>query len=227
MAAERIAVYLEVGAKRTVAGAIDWPGWCRTGRDDESALAALVGYASRYAKVLSTAKGDFRIPAGPAELEIVQTITGDGGTDFGVPGKAPAGDDEVVDETALRRLQAILADCWQALREAARGAGGHELKRGPRGGGRELEGIVQHVIESNAGYLRMIGHKVTVEEGPDLQAQIEAAMLGSAEGLSRAVREGVPPSPRGGARWTPRYYARRAAWHVLDHAWEIEDRVIQ
>ena len=24
--------------------------------------------------------------------------------------------------------------------------------------------------------------------------------------------------------WSPRYAVRRAAWHVLDHAWEIEDR---
>ena len=24
--------------------------------------------------------------------------------------------------------------------------------------------------------------------------------------------------------WLPRYAARRIAWHVLDHAWEIEDK---
>jgi hypothetical protein len=24
--------------------------------------------------------------------------------------------------------------------------------------------------------------------------------------------------------WSPRFYVRRAAWHALDHAWEIEDR---
>ncbi|MEA2520619.1 MAG: hypothetical protein QOI81_265, partial [Actinomycetota bacterium] len=40
-----------------------------------------------------------------------------------------------------------------------------------------------------------------------------------------AVREGVPATgPRGGAMWSPRYFVRRAAWHVFDHAWEIEDR---
>jgi hypothetical protein len=27
------------------------------------------------------------------------------------------------------------------------------------------------------------------------------------------------------SRWPPRYVVRRAAWHVLDHAWEIEDRI--
>jgi hypothetical protein len=24
--------------------------------------------------------------------------------------------------------------------------------------------------------------------------------------------------------WLPRYAARRIAWHVIDHAWEIEDK---
>jgi hypothetical protein len=32
--------------------------------------------------------------------------------------------------------------------------------------------------------------------------------------------------PRGGAIWSARNYVRRIAWHVLDHAWEIEDKVI-
>jgi hypothetical protein len=26
--------------------------------------------------------------------------------------------------------------------------------------------------------------------------------------------------------WPPRYFVRRVAWHVLDHAWEIEDRIL-
>jgi hypothetical protein len=39
-----------------------------------------------------------------------------------------------------------------------------------------------------------------------------------------ACGEPVRTGPRGGVRWTARYYVRRSAWHVLDHAWEIEDR---
>jgi len=27
-----------------------------------------------------------------------------------------------------------------------------------------------------------------------------------------------------GKKWTVRYAARRIAWHVLDHAWEMQDR---
>jgi len=37
-------VYLESGSRRTFAGAIDWPGWCRSGRDEASALEALLSY---------------------------------------------------------------------------------------------------------------------------------------------------------------------------------------
>jgi hypothetical protein len=33
--------------------------------------------------------------------------------------------------------------------------------------------------------------------------------------------------PRGGKRWLPRYFVRREAWHVLDHVWEIEDRLMK
>jgi hypothetical protein len=46
--------------------------------------------------------------------------------------------------------------------------------------------------------------------------------------LSAAARGELPTEgPRGGKRWSPVYFVRRLAWHELDHAWEIEDRVIR
>jgi hypothetical protein len=46
------------------------------------------------------------------------------------------------------------------------------------------------------------------------------------ETLGAAVRGEIPArGPRGGLRWTPRYFVRRLCWHVLDHVWEIEDRI--
>ena len=54
--------------------------------------------------------------------------------------------------------------------------------------------------------------------------QMQGAML---EGLISAASGEIPArGPRGGLRWTPRYFVRRVAWHVLDHTWEIEDRVL-
>ena len=40
-------VYLEVARKKTFAGALDWPGWCRSAGDEGAALATLAAYAPR------------------------------------------------------------------------------------------------------------------------------------------------------------------------------------
>jgi hypothetical protein len=52
----------------------------------------------------------------------------------------------------------------------------------------------------------------------------EAALLA----LAAAARDELPKhGPRGGVIWTPRYFVRRAAWHMLDHTWELEDRIME
>ena len=33
-----IKVFVEMGKKKTFAGAVDWPGWCRSDRDEKMAL---------------------------------------------------------------------------------------------------------------------------------------------------------------------------------------------
>ena len=43
-------------------------------------------------------------------------------------------------------------------------------------------------------------------------------------GAASAHGEVASHGPRGGVRWSARYFVRRAAWHALDHVWEIEDR---
>jgi hypothetical protein len=211
-------VYLEVGAKRMFAGALEWPGWCRTARDEGSALEALLAYAPRYAAALKGSRLGFEAPT---DLRVVEHLPGDATTDFGAPSAAPAIDAEPMTEADLRRAQALLRACWRAFDAAVHAATGKELRKGPRGGGRDLETIVEHVVGADAGYLRMIGAKAGAEReaGPEpMRAAISTA-------LASAVRDGVPPSPRGGKRWMPRYFVRRSAWHVLDHAWEIEDRI--
>ena len=52
----QIDVYLEVGGHRIFAVALDWPGWCRMGRDEATALETLFEYGSRYARILSPAR---------------------------------------------------------------------------------------------------------------------------------------------------------------------------
>ena len=114
--------------------------------------------------------------------------------------------------------------CWQALQGAAHSAEGKALRTGPRGGGRALDKIVQHVVESNTSYLGNLNWKVTGTFDTFDEA-IETSRRATSDALKNAAAGNVPEAgPRGGKRWKPRYYVRRAAWHILDHAWEIEDR---
>jgi hypothetical protein len=210
-----IDVAIEEGMKRVFASALDWPGWARAGRDEASALEALEAYRPRYADVMRTA--EIRFAPGSA-FAPTERLRGDATTDFGAPGIPPASDSRSLTPRQLPRLRRILEAAWSAFDAAVDDARGRALAKGPRGGGRELQGIVEHVDGALGGYLRRIAAK---PEGEGREA-VRAAAL---EALRRAVTEGLPASgPRGGTIWSPRYFIRREAWHVLDHAWEIEDR---
>jgi len=76
-ASQSIDIYLEVGQKRTFAGAVDWPGWCRSGRDAEAAQQALLDAASRYARILHAAKIKFSAPTTLDTFKVVEQLEGD------------------------------------------------------------------------------------------------------------------------------------------------------
>ena len=59
MSSRQIAVCLEVSPRETIASALDWPGWCRAGRDEGAALKALASYAERYVPVTRQAGVSF------------------------------------------------------------------------------------------------------------------------------------------------------------------------
>ena len=218
-------VYLELGTKRVFAGALDWPGLCRTARDQDGAMTALLAYGPRYAGVLAAAgvRPRFSAPKRLLDLVVAERLEGNATTDFGAPSIAPTADALSVKPADQRTLWAVLEACWAALDRAASGAAGVELARGPRGGGRDLEVILEHVFGAEASYAGKIGVRLAA---PTAGSQSAAAHRGDVlAGLAQAATVGVPLSgPRGGAMWSPRYFVRRAAWHVLDHAWEIEDR---
>jgi hypothetical protein len=220
MRAAKTAVYVERGAKRTFACAVDWPGWCRSGRDESSALEALVRSAPRYGRALARTRLGFRAPADVAALDPVGRHRGDASTDFGVPGVVPKADERAMDDEDLERYSAIVRACWRAFDTAVKDARGKTLAKGPRGGGRSLDAIVAHVVGAELGYLSALGWKASADAGAidKVRDAVIAGMAASARGQIPAV------GPRGGKRWKPRYFARRLAWHALDHAWEIEDR---
>jgi len=224
---KKIDVYLEVGQKRTFAGAIGWPGWCRSGRDEASALEALRAYALRYSDALGSLQLAFQAPSDTSAFAVIERLTGDTTTDFGAPAKSPSSDMQPVDEAELGRFQEMLKAFWQAFDAATSAASGKELRKGPRGGGRDLEGIIQHVLGADAAYLGQIGWKVKAGEEDSQDKELRRTRQAILDALAVAARGETPAlGPRGGARWTPRYFVRRVAWHLLDHTWEIEDRII-
>lgn len=219
-------VYLEVGQKRTFAGALNWPGWCRSGRDKDSALQALLDYAPRYGRVVRAMKLGFQAPADVSAFVVVERLKGNATTDFGAPGIAPAADSEAVDAEGLHAFEKILNACWRAFDADIKAADGKSLRTGPRGGGRQVESIIEHVLGAEAGYLSAVGWKLGQKKADDLQQQLEQTRQATLEALKASARGEIPAKgPRGGVRWSARYFVRRVAWHVLDHAWEIEDRL--
>jgi hypothetical protein len=160
------------------------------------------------------------LPKSAGDLHVLERLDGNATTDFGAPGVIPALDNRAVDDAELDRLLALLEATWAAFAAAAAEAEGvHLAAAGPRGGGRSLAKIRQHVAEADGAYARALGGKVGETAGwPAIQKVFVAA--------ARARAHGELPDhgPRGGNRWPARYAIRRSAWHALDHAWEIEDR---
>jgi len=221
----RIPVYVEVTPKRTFAGAVEWPGWCRSGKTVDAALEALVAYADRYAGVIARSRLGFKAPSGVGDLEVVERVAGNATTEFGAPGVPPKADSRPLPAKELKRQTAILEASWRAFDRAADAARGVELTKGPRGGGRDLPKMANHVFEAEEGYVGALGSRPPRLPGQSL-SQREVALRGSAVAALAALAAGKPVSdPRNTKRpWSPRFYVRRSAWHALDHAWEIEDR---
>lgn len=224
---DTIQVYIEQGTRRAFACSIDWPGWCRIGRDEDAALKALVDYGQRYAQILHSAHIPFQAPAAASALVVGERLAGNSTTDFGAPDVTPTHDTQPLDDAALQRFQMLLQAYWQAFDAAFSMAAGKSLRLGPRGGGRDLDGVVRHVLDVDRSYLARLAWKQKRSETVDLPEQLRQTRQDVLSALERAARGDLPTrGPRGGVLWTPRYFVRRLGWHVLDHVWELEDRVM-
>jgi hypothetical protein len=219
-------VYLERGAKRTFAGALDWPGWCRHGPGEAEALTALFACGPRYAAILAGTRLGFVAPKAVGQLVVVERLAGNATTDFGAPSMIPAPDqDRSCSAAEIERFEKILRAAWRAFDRTVRSAEGKPLTTGPRGGGRSIAAIVAHVNDADWGYLAAAGWKPSqAERSAKTPAATRAAILAALE--ASATGEIPPLGPRGGVRWSARYFVRRVAWHVVAHSWEIERRVV-
>ena len=216
-----IDVYLEVGTKRVFACALAWPGWCRSAKTEDAALEALAAYAERYEAVAREAGVAFPAVETPS-LCVAERLPGSVGyTDFGAPGVIPAGDWNPLTDAEAARQGALLAGAWAVFDRIAAVAP-PALRKGPRGGGRDRDQMIDHVLGAEATYARKLGVKQRqpVRDDAPAIASLREAILAALGGTP----EGAPLGLTG---WPPRYAVRRVAWHVLDHAWEMEDRSTQ
>jgi hypothetical protein len=211
----KILVAVETSPKKSFASALDYPGWSRAGKTPELAIEALLAYAPRFAPVAAEAGSP--IVTEDLSADIAETLEGDGGTGFGVPSVIAAREREPLDRAEAGRRTALIDSAWRRL-DAIVATAPAELRKGPRGGGRDTAKIVEHVAGADHAYSRELGLHLPAPDPRDTEAvaALRIAMLD----VLRQPSDGEPITKR----WTAGYAARRIAWHALDHAWEIEDR---
>jgi hypothetical protein len=214
---DHIGTAVEVGTKKVFLWAVDWPGWCRSGKTELAASDALIAHAERYDAVIARA-GYAPLHASAPDLDLVDRADGGAGTDFGVPGEIVASDRRPTDAAEAGRQVRIVSAAWAALDDIVAGAPA-QLRKGPRGGGRDRDKVFAHVIEAEQAYAQVMGIK-----RPGVDPTDRAAIDDLRAAMAAVLREPSDGSPIADRKWPPRYAARRIAWHVLDHAWEIEDR---
>ncbi|HSK93185.1 MAG TPA: hypothetical protein VLA76_03905 [Candidatus Angelobacter sp.] len=212
-------VILEIGRKRrVVAGATDWPGLDRWGTSEDDALARLATYLPRYAGVAERA-GLADAFASEREIEVVERVPGSSSTDyFGiahVPSKLEAG---ILPPAALERRLTLLSACW-AYFDATGGRVSGELRLGPRGGGWTRDEIIRHVIVNEP---EQFTRKVEVRTPREIVVTpdgLEAHRAATLDAIRAYNADG-----RSARTWPIQFLIRRIAHHVMDHAWEMEDR---
>jgi hypothetical protein len=194
-------VYLEEGTNSVFAVSLDWPGWCRRAKTSDLAIAALDDYRERYGQIVTA-------PFRPGSFEVVGAVRGTDTTDFGAPDALGPWDENELSAKELARQLLVLQDCWNYFDAVVESAPTY-LRRGPRGGGRDRDDIVDHVREAERAYCSRMGFRVAPRTAWDEQRDVVLTTM-------RTVTTN--------AKWPTAYAIRRCAWHIVDHAWEIEDK---
>jgi hypothetical protein len=206
-------------AKRAVAFAIDWPGWSRGAKTPDGALETLELYRPRYRPVAVEAGLTDEFDKAEA-LEIVEDKVGTGSTDFwGISFSPSSIESEPMEEVELERKITLLRACWTFFDEVAARVS-PEMRKGPRGGGRDRDHIVRHTIRTESeDFAKKVGLRIA--EGAALSPEglrthretFVEAMLAYNAGEVKRMRS-----------WNLPFLLRHSAYHTLDHAWEMEDK---
>jgi len=206
--------------KRSVAFGIDWPGWSRGAKSAELALETLESYRERYRPIADLAGLEREFDtAGP--LEIIEEKVGTGSTDFwGISFSPSATEHGPMSEAELERGITLLRACWGFFDGVAVRVS-PEMRKGPRGGGRDRDRIIRHTIRTESeDFAKQVGLRIAEEAAltPDglrqhREAYVAAMRAYNAGEVSRRMRS-----------WTLPFLIRHSAYHTLDHAWEMEDK---
>jgi hypothetical protein len=217
--AHPLRVILELGKKRrVVAGAMDWPGLDRWGTSEADALEKLSSYVSRYAGVAERA-GLGSAFKRARDVEVVERVPGSSSTDFWGIAHVPSEiEREVLSAAKLERRLDLLRACWAYFDDVAARIS-DELRPGPRSAGRSHDQIVRHVYYNEP---EQFSRKVEVRTPVEV-VLTPAGLATHRQAYLDAIRaynaEGKPART-----WPIQFLVRRTAHHVMDHAWEMEDR---
>ena len=206
--------------KKSVAFSLDWAGWERGAKTAELALETLESYRVRYQPIASLA-GMSREFAAAGPLDVVEDMVGTGSVDFwGISFSPSSIEREPMDDADLERGIRLLQACW-AYFDAVAARVSPEMRHGPRGGGRDRDRIIRHVIRNESeDFAKQVGLRIPEEAAlaPDglrrhRETYVAAMHAYNAGEVSRRMRS-----------WNLPYLIRHSAYHVLDHAWEMEDK---
>jgi hypothetical protein len=216
---DTLRVILEIGKKRrVVAGAMDWPGLDRWGTSDDDAVDKLLTYVPRYAGVAERA-GMATAFARARDVEVIERVPGSSSTDFWGIAHVPSQiERDVLPAADLDRRLDLLQACWAYFDDVAARVSA-ELRPGARGGGRSREQIIRHVYANEP---EQFSRKIEVRTPREVVLTPDGLKAHRREYLE-AIRaynaEGKPART-----WPIQFLIRRTAHHVMDHAWEMEDR---
>lgn len=220
--ANQLRVTLEIGpkGKKVAAVAPDWPGLERGAKTEEAAIERLQSYLPRYAQVAKLAGMDGEFAA-ITTVDIVEQYPGTGSTDFwGISFAFSSIDRQDMSSGELERELTLMRACW-AFFDDVRLRVSAEMQKGPRGGGRDRDQIVQHTLNTEQGWAKMIGVLT-----PDDAMLTDQGLKAHRDTYCHAIRDYHSQGKLAGkvAKWPLRYLIRHTAYHTLDHAWEMEDK---
>ena len=217
---DRLRVLVEIGpkGKRIVAAAMDWPGLERGGRSEYEAIERLLAYVPRYAPVAERV-GLREALERSVQPHVIERTPGNTSTDWwGIAHVPSVIEADPLSHAELERRIGLMRAAWDHFDHASKSAAA-PLTKGPRGGGRERDQIIRHVYASER---HNFWRKVAIRENDEVRLTPEE-LSAFRERYLAAIRE-YHAAHRPARRWPLRFLIRRTAQHVMDHAWELEDR---